>query len=390
MNQTVLLVDGETAARGVLATQLVSRGFEVRQAGNVEDAVASFAEKAADVVISDIILPDGTGFDLVTRVRASGAAETLPLVLMSDLPKSPGERAYAKSVYNAVAVLIKPFPLTTLIEVLRQTFDLKEQDLRQVTSNLEDEVRGKTVEGEIHATTFSKLFCHFYRSGATGVLRLERGAEFREIYFVKGQPVFAGSNIKTEGVGQHMMQMGQLTLVDFQRALEVQRYGGGKFGENLVDLGVVSEETLYKTLRYHLREKILAAFVWGEGKYKFQYTDDFVQKVEQFNFNIYDLILTGVRRSYSADTLHGELAKLWGMPLQVTDYGRKVQHHWKLRPPEQRIFDRFDGQVPLKEIIESEEGKTRVAALAIVYTFLLLGVVEIRLAKGNSGDKATA
>lgn len=387
MDRNILLVDGEAAARGVLATQLASRGFLVHQASSVEEAVDAFEASPADLLITDIILPDGTGYDLITRLRTIAGNEKLPLLLMSDLPKSPGERAHAKSVYDALAVLVKPFPLTTLIEVLLQVFDLKEQDLAPALSSLDESVRGKTIEGEIHTTTFSKLFCHFYRSGATGVLRMDRGPEHREIYFVKGQPVFAGSNIEKEGVGQHMMQMGQLKMIDYQRALEVQRYGGGKFGENLVDLGIMSEETLYKTLRFHLREKILAAFGWREGHYEFKFTDEFVKKVEQFNFNAYDLILTGVRRFYPVETLRGELLKLWELPLQVTDYGRRAQHHWKLRAAEQRIFERFDGATLLKDIIDSEEGKTQAAALAIVYTFLLLGVVEIRLSGAGSDDK---
>lgn len=378
----------------MLATQLVARGFDVLQASDVEEALSHFKKKPARLLVTDIILPDGTGYDLITKVRALPEGKDLPLVLMSDLPKSPGERAHAKSVYNSLAVLVKPFPITTLIEILLQAFNLKEFDLQPGLSSFDESVRGKIIEGEIHTTTFSKLFCHFYRSGATGVLRMERGNDHREIFFVKGQPVFAGSNIEKEGVGQHMMQMGQLKLADYQRALEVQRYGGGKFGENLVDLGVMSEETLYKTLRFHLREKILAAFGWCDGRYEFKYTDDFVKKVEQFNFNAYDLILTGVRRYYTVETLKGELMRLWDLPLQVTDFGRKAQHHWKLRPPEQRIFDRFNGTTPLREIIESEEGKTQAAALAIVYTFLLLGVVEICLSRagdgGHSGAQASA
>ncbi|MCB0218755.1 MAG: response regulator [Chrysiogenetes bacterium] len=391
MDRVILLVDSEAAARGVLATQLASRGFKVHQASNVEEAVASFEAAPAGLLVSDVILPDGTGYDLISRLRNLEGAADLPLILMSDLPKSPGERAHAKSVYNALAMLVKPFPLNTLIDVLRQVFDINERDALPSLSSLDESVRGKIIEGEIHPTTFSKLFCHFYRSGATGVLRMDRGPEHREIYFVKGQPVFAGSNVEKEGVGQHMMQMGQLKLVDYQRALEIQRYGGGKFGENLVDLGIMSEETLYKTLRFHLREKILAAFGWREGRYEFKFTDEFVKKVEQFNFNAYDLILTGVRRFYPVETLRGELLKLWEMPLQVTDYGRRAQHHWKLRAPEQRIFDRFDGTTPLKEIIESEEGKTQAAALAIVYTFLLLGVVEVRLSRaGDPGAQASA
>ena len=48
---------------------LERRGYHVRIAHNVETALALAAEDDLDLVISDLGLPDGTGFDLMEKIR---------------------------------------------------------------------------------------------------------------------------------------------------------------------------------------------------------------------------------------------------------------------------------------------------------------------------------
>jgi PAS domain S-box-containing protein len=65
----ILLVEDHEPTRTVLSQLLVRRKFKVTTAGSVEEAMAAAYEDSIDLLISDIGLPDGNGFDLMTKLR---------------------------------------------------------------------------------------------------------------------------------------------------------------------------------------------------------------------------------------------------------------------------------------------------------------------------------
>ena len=66
----VLLVEDHEATRTALANLLARRGYQVRTAASVAEARAMAAEQEFQLLISDIGLPDGNGFDLMKELRA--------------------------------------------------------------------------------------------------------------------------------------------------------------------------------------------------------------------------------------------------------------------------------------------------------------------------------
>jgi len=88
----VLLVDDDALVRTLLQTTLEGEGYEVAVAINGREALALYEQKPADVVITDIAMPEMSGFDLIvelTRRRAdvkviaiSGLAENLAIAKM--------------------------------------------------------------------------------------------------------------------------------------------------------------------------------------------------------------------------------------------------------------------------------------------------------------------
>lgn len=69
----VLVVDDEAAMREVLEMRLKQWGFEVVVAENATEALTLAAEEFPDAVISDLVLPDSSGLDLVQNLQAGQA-----------------------------------------------------------------------------------------------------------------------------------------------------------------------------------------------------------------------------------------------------------------------------------------------------------------------------
>ncbi len=63
----ILLVEDDPDSAEMLALLLSSEGFEVQVAGSVHQARA--LAEGCEVLVSDIALPDGSGLDLMRRIR---------------------------------------------------------------------------------------------------------------------------------------------------------------------------------------------------------------------------------------------------------------------------------------------------------------------------------
>ena len=70
-SQTLLVVEDDDAIRTFLADNLTADGYELLVADCARDAWRLIETKAPDLVVLDVALPDGSGLDLLGRIRAS-------------------------------------------------------------------------------------------------------------------------------------------------------------------------------------------------------------------------------------------------------------------------------------------------------------------------------
>ncbi len=77
----VLVVDDEAAMREVLELRLDQAGFEVHLAESGEEARDAVDAVAPDLVLSDVVLPDANGVELLDALR--GGDENRPIILMT-------------------------------------------------------------------------------------------------------------------------------------------------------------------------------------------------------------------------------------------------------------------------------------------------------------------
>jgi DNA-binding response OmpR family regulator len=71
-HQTVLLVEDEPTIRDLIAMELEDRGFQVLQAEDLASAEDQWHQQQGrvDVLITDVMLTDGNGREIVERLRA--------------------------------------------------------------------------------------------------------------------------------------------------------------------------------------------------------------------------------------------------------------------------------------------------------------------------------
>jgi two-component system, NtrC family, response regulator PilR len=106
----ILIVDDEANLREVLRIVLEGEGYMVREAGTVAEAEASLARERFDLVICDIVLPDGNGIDVVRGHRPEGGGPQFIVITAHSTPS----QALAALREGAVEYLSKPFDVEEL------------------------------------------------------------------------------------------------------------------------------------------------------------------------------------------------------------------------------------------------------------------------------------
>jgi DNA-binding response OmpR family regulator len=84
----LLLVEDDPIVRSFLSDNLTADGFEVLLADSVRRALGELELRRPDLALVDIGLPDGSGLELVSRIRAADRAgsrldPSLPLILLT-------------------------------------------------------------------------------------------------------------------------------------------------------------------------------------------------------------------------------------------------------------------------------------------------------------------
>ncbi len=108
----VLVADDSIAVRKVAERLLTEAGMSVILAANGEEAIACLAKDRLDMVVSDVIMPDKSGYEVCAFVRGNASIATIPVLLISGIVND--EVTKQAESCRADAVLKKPFQGTSL------------------------------------------------------------------------------------------------------------------------------------------------------------------------------------------------------------------------------------------------------------------------------------
>src|ERR1044072_4339927 len=81
----VLVADDSITVRKVAERLLIEAGMEVALAASGEEAMAYLSTERPDFVISDVIMPDKSGYDVCRFVRSHSALASTPVLLISGI-----------------------------------------------------------------------------------------------------------------------------------------------------------------------------------------------------------------------------------------------------------------------------------------------------------------
>jgi two-component system, NtrC family, nitrogen regulation response regulator GlnG len=111
---TILIADDDAAIRTVLNQALARAGYSPRATGNAATLWRWVSQGEGDIVITDVILPDENGFDLIPRIKKQ--RPELPIIVMS--AQNTLMTAITAAEKGAYEYLPKPFDLGEVVSVV--------------------------------------------------------------------------------------------------------------------------------------------------------------------------------------------------------------------------------------------------------------------------------
>lgn len=125
MKPVALIVDDEAAIRTTLAELAAGEGFETRTAGTLSEARREIERALPDVVLCDLILPDGDGTELLRELQEHRSVETIMITANATV-----RSAIAALRLEAFDYLEKPIDeprLQAMLRRLRRSFALRQE-----------------------------------------------------------------------------------------------------------------------------------------------------------------------------------------------------------------------------------------------------------------------
>ncbi|SDE14442.1 DNA-binding response regulator, OmpR family, contains REC and winged-helix (wHTH) domain [Mucilaginibacter pineti] len=111
IQQHVLLVEDEPVLAEIIRESLQSRGFVITHTPSAIEAMVLYTRQSYDILILDVMLPDGNGFAIAKQIRNSDIATPIIFLTSRSLPQDVVEGFES----GGNDYLKKPFSLEELI-----------------------------------------------------------------------------------------------------------------------------------------------------------------------------------------------------------------------------------------------------------------------------------
>lgn len=121
----VLVVEDFDPLRTLIAEVIQHAGWTVVEAANGNAARQRLEEGPFDLILTDLVLPDMNGTDLLQEIR-SRLGEQVPICVVSG--RNPIEVRQECEPFQVFAFLLKPFPVPELLKLLDQVAEMRPAD----------------------------------------------------------------------------------------------------------------------------------------------------------------------------------------------------------------------------------------------------------------------
>ena len=121
-NKSLIITEDDESIRLVTSRYLQDLGYEIFTATNLKELWKLIESNKGDVLITDVMLPDGELFDILPQIVEY--RESLPVIVVS--AKNNLQTAISATKQGAYDYLPKPFDLDELQKLIKKALESKQ------------------------------------------------------------------------------------------------------------------------------------------------------------------------------------------------------------------------------------------------------------------------
>jgi DNA-binding response OmpR family regulator len=167
------LVDPDVEETTVLELALLEKSYDVHVARAIDEALRFIESGEVAIVVAEMNLKPGTGFELLRRIRATPRGEALPFVFLAE--ENDGVKVAEALDAGATDYLFKPLATPVVVAKVRRILEQSQKAGR---------VRG--VSGSLEEMGIPDLVQILHQGRKSGALRLSAEGDEGTIFFKDG------------------------------------------------------------------------------------------------------------------------------------------------------------------------------------------------------------
>ncbi|MGC3997419.1 MAG: molecular chaperone DnaJ [Anaeromyxobacter sp.] len=372
----ILLAEGHSETRELLAGRLAEAGLDVVQAADVARAWEAAQAGRPDLVVLSADLDDCVG--LATRLRAADPRVLVVAVDRQHLGEARGVHALLPLRAGAyVADPTSPELVEKVRQLLAQRAAGGKSPLRGAALVLS---REPAARGEVKTGVVARLLHQLWRNRSNGILVLEEPGRTRRLLVLLGAPVAVVSDDPGEAMLRWLRDQGRLNAAAHDAVLEAMASGQPAV-EALVAAGVLDQgEPLQATLRAHQKALAVRAVAVRQGQWRFHAGAEHAAEVQPLELLPLQIILEGARGGIPARHFAEALRA-------VTDaYPARTAEFDALLPAaglggaDLRLALAIDGSLSTRAFVESRGAADMKDALLLLWFLSMVGAVAFHQA----------
>lgn len=122
----ILVIEDDDQVRSLIKQMLEIEGYAVECASNGKEGIEKYTEKSADLIITDLIMPEPDGVETIIQLKK--IAPDLNIIAISGGGKLGPGRVVARDYldiakcFGAICILAKPFDREELLRTVKEVF----------------------------------------------------------------------------------------------------------------------------------------------------------------------------------------------------------------------------------------------------------------------------
>lgn len=148
-----MLVEDDKSLREIYGIRMVAEGYDIVSAGDGEEALALAVRERPDLILSDVMMPKISGFDMLDILRATPETKDIKVIMMTAL-SSEAQRARGEAL-GANRYLVKSqVGIEDVVRTVKEVLEGKEETPMAATPthSIPSPMQTETPQQQAHQT----------------------------------------------------------------------------------------------------------------------------------------------------------------------------------------------------------------------------------------------